>query len=292
MGGGVSNARNIGIGMATGQKIFFWDSDDVIELDAIEKCIEFSINQNVSAVLYSCSSRVDGINGEKKKSSLREKYIASEIREELMPHFIGHSFSDINDWISGKKGLRDGKEYTALWRIMLDSKVIKENKLLFDTNLSLGEDTIFINSYFLVENSIGYLDECLYHLTWRDSGANITSNSNPDLMMDNKIKLIHARCELDKKAHKYNLELHRYWEGTMVFSAIQLLVKFSLYNTDNAYNKFQKYLSIPEVQEAIKEFKPLFKIKGIPFILLRFRRGQVLYFIMQVLPNKIINRFI
>lgn len=38
---GVSYARNIGIQNAKGEKIFFWDSDDIIELNAVEKCINF-----------------------------------------------------------------------------------------------------------------------------------------------------------------------------------------------------------------------------------------------------------
>ena len=289
---GVSNARNIGFKYSSGEKIFFWDSDDVIELDAIEKCIEFSEKENVSAVLYSCSPRVNGVNRAKKVSNLNKTYRSSKIKEELIPHFIGHSFEDINDWIIGKKGLREGKEYTALWRIMLDANLIKRNNLLFDTNLTLGEDTTFINSYFLLENSVGYLDECLYHLTWRETGANITSNNNPDLMMENKIKLINARRVLDNKGKEFNLELHRYWEGTMVLSAIQLLVNFALHNTHDAYKKFRKYIAIPEVHNSIKKFNPLFGIKGIPFVLLKWGMGRVLFVIIKLLPNKVINYFV
>ena len=43
-------------------------------------------------------------------------------------------------------------EHTALWRIMLDSNIVKNNELLFYTNLSLGEDTKFINTYFLFQH--------------------------------------------------------------------------------------------------------------------------------------------
>ena len=39
----------------------------------------------------------------------------------------------------------------------------EDNNIRFDTGLSLGEDTTFINTYFLYEDSIGYLDECFYH---------------------------------------------------------------------------------------------------------------------------------
>lgn len=290
--GGVSNARNIGLKNSSGNKIFFWDSDDVIELDAIEKCMEFSRLEDVSAVLYGCTSRVNGVNGPKNVSTLKREYRNEEIKRELIPHFIGHSFDDINDWITGKKGIREGKEYTALWRIMLDAEILKNNNLFFDTNLTLGEDTIFINRYFLLENSIGYLDECLYHLTWRETGANITSNNNPTLMMQNKIKLIKARLVLDEEGKRYGLKLHKYWEGTMVFSAIQLLIKFASSNTRDGFSKFQQYLDIPEVKTAIKDFHPSKGIKAIPFLMLKFGMEKLLFSIMRIMPIKLVNRFV
>lgn len=42
--------------------------------------------------------------------------------------------------------LKRKKEHTALWRIMLDYNVIKNSNIIFDTNLSLGEDTKFIDN--------------------------------------------------------------------------------------------------------------------------------------------------
>ena len=50
--GGVSNARNVGIKKSKGEKIFFWDSDDVIEHTAIEKCLDYSLKHCVNAVAY------------------------------------------------------------------------------------------------------------------------------------------------------------------------------------------------------------------------------------------------
>lgn len=107
--GGVSNARNIGIKNCTGEKIFFWDSDDVVELDAIEKCIDFASKKGVSAVLYGYSDRIDGVNTEQHKSYLKEKYIADREKEELLSHFVGHSFEDINAWICKKEELEKVK---------------------------------------------------------------------------------------------------------------------------------------------------------------------------------------
>lgn len=49
---GVSETRNLGISMANGEYIFFFDSDDVFEPNLIEDCISFACQKNVDTVIY------------------------------------------------------------------------------------------------------------------------------------------------------------------------------------------------------------------------------------------------
>lgn len=48
------------------------------------------------------------------------------------------------------------KEYIALWRIILDSNLVKIHKLLFDTNFILDEVTEFISTILLFSTSFGF----------------------------------------------------------------------------------------------------------------------------------------
>lgn len=289
--GGVSNARNIGIQNSTGEKLFFWDSDDVIELDCIEKCVNYCLYENVNAVLYGYSGRINGINTNPHPFKLNGKYFDKDVMTRLIPHFIGHSFVDINNWISGSCGLRDGKEHTALWRIMCDAQVIKENKIAFKNNLSLGEDTIFINTYFLYEKSVGCCDECFYHLTHRDSGANMTSNTNPELMMNNKMKLIEARRSLGQIARKDGFEMDVYWEGTIVFSAVQLCLLFAKKKKFfEGWTLWQKYMKSSDVKKTIEKFSPVLGVKAFPFLLLKWKKVKILYCCFKLMPQAIINK--
>lgn len=242
--------------------------------------------------MYGYSNRINGINGEPHKSYLRSVYIGNAEKKELISHFIGHSIKDVNEWILGNKSLREGKEHTALWRIMLDTGTVKKNKIRFKKELTLGEDTIFMNEYLLCENSIGYLDECLYHLNNRDTGANATSNNNPELMMENKLKIINEKLILDDKAQKIGINLHELWEGTVIFSYVQLLLEFSRKNIRNGYGKLKRYTRDESVVSIYKSYRPPIAIKSIPFIGIKMGMSKIMYYMMKIMPNSIVNKFL
>lgn len=288
--GGVSNARNVGMEAAGGGKLFFWDGDDTMEPDTIGKCIEFAANQQVNSVLYGYANKINGIPGKPHPHELNACYRGSDIRTDLMPHFLGHSFWDVNEWIAGRRGMRQGKEHTALWRMMFDADVIKKNHLRFDTRLSLGEDTKFINEYMLYEESIGFLDDCLYYLTIRETGANLTSILNAEKRLQDKTKLIGARLEIDGKARSmYGLDTHLYWEGTLVFSAVEMarrMAQNTCKGTKINYALYKKFLVDEQVKKAIRDFHPVKGLKAIPFWMLKKGIGQKLLFcLFRMMPT-------
>lgn len=291
---GGSIARNNGLEKVKGKKVFFFDSDDTFENDLIESCVNFAISQSVDAVLYGYADKVSGKMENEHVFELHGNFRGDQIAKDVIPSFLGHSYDDVNEWLKRKKGLRTGKEHTALWRIMLDVDTIKKNEIQFDSSLSLGEDTKFINTYLLYALSIGILERTLYYLTIREGSANVTSNGDPILMTRNKIKLIDARKQIDLMAIKDGIDTNKFWQGTLIFSAVQLAIRLS-HNSNaslkESYDVYMEYLSNLDVQRAMKNYSPVVAVKAVPFYMLKWHMGKLLFYLCKLIPESIMKRF-
>lgn len=134
---GVSNARNTGIKMATGDYIFFIDSDDTIDSNVIEKLVLCKKNN----VLISVNHCIYNENT-KKKYVYEKKYYT---REELV------------------KNILNGKILGVVWGYLFDADIIK--KMKFDEKTFYLEDTLFLIEYLNNSNpeKIIYIDENCYY---------------------------------------------------------------------------------------------------------------------------------
>ena len=137
--GGPSDARNAGLEYANGEYLLFVDSDDYIELDLVEK------------VLYS-------VNG--------HDFV-------LFGYFIENL--DENDCLISKKPCDFNRENLLsmlsvvgyIWNKMYKRSFITKKQIHFQKGVSLLEDVLFNEKAFAEAESIGYLNEPLYHYIHR-----------------------------------------------------------------------------------------------------------------------------
>lgn len=143
--GGVSSARNEGIKAATGQFLWFIDSDDTIFPDSLQK-LHDAVSQE-QCDLYVFNMNTDTLLFEGKFSEFLHKYYFTYLLQ------------------------------FAPWNKLYRRSVIEENHLQFDTQEKIGEDLLFnINYYSMMfqDNSIGkcmFLNDDLYNYVNREGSA-------------------------------------------------------------------------------------------------------------------------
>ncbi|MCR5720079.1 MAG: glycosyltransferase, partial [Lachnospiraceae bacterium] len=144
--GGLSSARNCGIENAKGEYIIFPDPDDYVEADYLEKLLKIREDNNADLSIcgHFCSSMIMNRNG---KLQVMDKRTALKIL--LNPdYYCGYA-----------------------WNKLYSVKVIRDNRLLFDTELGAVQDLHFNVRYIRLCERIAYDPVALYHYSLDTGGV-------------------------------------------------------------------------------------------------------------------------
>lgn len=152
--GGVSSARNIGISVAGGGYLCFFDSDDTVEPNALQVMYDIINKDNIDLVIAGYN-RYDE-NGNK---------------------IFGMSPKDV-EALSIEAALKEmycpkDKEYQGyLWNKMFRSDIISESALTFNESIAFNEDRLFITQYICASSrKVAYTTTPVYNYVIRQSGA-------------------------------------------------------------------------------------------------------------------------
>lgn len=141
--GGVSDARNVGIEVATGTYISFVDSDDWLEENYLEKLLSLMENNDAQLSIGSFDFR-----------DLKISYLPKQPYDNI--DFLDPIFEDcvkfFNSW------LRYGPCVKIFCR-----DIIVNNNIKFNVSIKHGEDTLFVNEYLSNCNKIYITNDILYH---------------------------------------------------------------------------------------------------------------------------------
>ena len=149
--GGLMSAWLEGLKYATGEYLFFVDSDDWIDTDSIEKMVEIVRNTDVDIVCANYYVEYDGGRFADRHTILPGLYTRKRIKEEILPNLI-------NDGKYLSRGIR-----ICRWGKLIRKTCLEPYTKYCNLKVSIGEDMNIMvpviaksNSIFIMEDSFFY----------------------------------------------------------------------------------------------------------------------------------------
>lgn len=180
--GGLSDARNYGINVASGEYIIFVDSDDYIETNTIETLINYAKNKSL-----------DVICGNAYRITISDSN--SNINKTVL---IGGTTEDVittgEEYIV--QCIRNRKFSVAVWTRMYSTKLIKDNNIYFKKGI-LHEDENWTPKLLLKAKRVSYCNFTFYNYIIRDDSITQTMNKQKHI-----VDIINTCKELEYEYNK------------------------------------------------------------------------------------------
>lgn len=170
---GLGMARNSGMDVATGEYIFFLDSDDYVDTALVEKCLQNAAVLDSDVVIFGYSKvYADGRIEGRQLSTKKLAFQGNEVQELLLPCLFTYEL---------------GFGVSACAK-MFRLRTLKENGLRFRSEREIiSEDSFFALELFSKAETVTVLPECLYFYRKRENS--LSRSFQPDRQPQNDIFL-------------------------------------------------------------------------------------------------------
>lgn len=277
---GLSQARNEGLKIAQGEYIYFFDPDDYINQGMLSKAYSKAKEGNYDAVHFGFQTIYEdqgGIHYDKAESP----YIYEtndDIIHNYLPRFLGITQENINNFVDLNQ-LWNSKEFSGVWRFLYKRSVLIDHNIIFPKGIKLIEDKIFNAKFFCYAKTIALMDDVLYNYIIKEKGLMTSSLNNAKSLVDDKIIGVEQRAILRELYLKEkNIDIFHYYIGTIVFSALELIMRLPEAPFLSSIEEFKRYMEMKDVRTGIKKINvahlPL-KLR-VPIVMLKYKLGYLL----------------
>ena len=208
-----------------------------------------------------------------------------EIIHNYLPRFFGITQENINNFID-LSHLWNSKEFSGVWRFLYKRSVLIDNDVLFSKGIKLIEDKLFNARFFCYAKTIALIDNILYNYIVKEKGLMTSSLNNAKSLVADKIAGVEQRAILRNLYLKErNIDIFPYYIGTVVFSALELIMRLSDTSFFSSRRELKRYMNLEDVRIGIKEINvthlPL-KLR-LPIILLKYNLAYLLLAGMRIM---------
>lgn len=230
---GPSSARNVGLDLASGEYICFIDSDDKIKYNYLSVLYDKAKENNCDVI--TCGYEL----GEKGKR--------------VIPNFKLDTVLNGKEFVLSSKRVHTYNDLCFPWRYFYKLSTIKNNKIKFNEEITIGEDTIFNMEILLNSSRVMAIEDSLYCYTIDNPSSLMTIKYKPKLEQS-LILQYRKRIEL---SNKYGLNKDENYSTDMAEYYINNIYTLLLNNIKNNKNlnikeDIKRVINLEMITDSIK----------------------------------------